>query len=76
MKHEHAADIAKVYKPALVIDPLNPAIPECLVVRKDKDGAPFSIHIPSEAEPDADSAGREETRLNDSLDAADKFLNP
>lgn len=74
MNHARAVEIAKAHKPKLVADPINDKIPDCLVVRKDKDDHPFSIHIPTETEQDEGSAEREEARLKDSLDAAEAHL--
>jgi hypothetical protein len=77
MTYEQAIAIAAQNAPDLIVMPPFKAHPDLFAVQKTKDGAPFSIHLPTSIDTNltpAESLAAETEMLIYSLKAAEKVL--
>jgi hypothetical protein len=74
VKRHRALTLLSDHKPAWIADAFNPAIPNCLTVRKHEGGHPFSIQLDN-VEPENDEHGEElDNTFRILLDEAEKVL--
>lgn len=74
MKRHRALTLLSDHKPAWIADAFNPAIPNCLTVRKHEGGHPFSIQLDN-IEPESVEHGEAlDKTFTDALNEAEKLL--